>query len=150
MTTKQTNSRQTNGETNKAFSDEIIKDLELLNVENQLKVLINDYTCEYIKAQLQGKSDVILEEINKIIFNEFEKCMEQYTNNEKKHIQECLNSENVFNLTSKPISPELIKWLKKGPKYNPYVKKEATTYLRDFDLQFTESLKRIIRYYKGA
>ena len=64
MTTKQTNSRQTNGETNKAFSDEIIKDLELLNVENQLKVLINDYTCEYIKAQLQGKSDVILEEIN--------------------------------------------------------------------------------------
>ena len=48
----------------KAFSDEIIKDLELLNVENQLKVIINDYTCEYIKAQLQGKSDVILEEIN--------------------------------------------------------------------------------------
>ena len=42
-----------------------------------------------------------------------------------------------------------MKWLKKGPKYNPYVKKEVSTYLKDFDLQFTESLKRVIKYYKG-
>ena len=83
----------------------------------------------YIKQQMQGKSDEILKEMNKVIFKEFEGCMTQNTQKEKEQIQDCLNGESIFNLTTKPISPELIKWLKKGPKYIPYVKMEVKTYL---------------------
>lgn len=74
---------------------------------------------------MQGKSDEILKEMNKVIFKEFEGCMTQYTQKEKEHIRDCLNGESIFNLITKSISPELIKWLKKGPKYNPYMKKEV-------------------------
>ena len=126
----------------KAFSDEIIKDLELLNIENRLKLIINDYACEYVKQQMQGKSDKILKEMNL-------KDAWHNTHKKRKTYSRLFKWESVFNLSTKPISPELVKWLKKGPKYNPYVKKVVSTYLKEFDLQFTESLKRVIKYYKG-
>ena len=134
----------------KKFSKNIIQDLKVLDIENRMLNSINEHLSELQKQKVLYKLDIIKDEMTKQIFSEFEKCMHEYAINEREHISKCLKGESVFNLTNKSIPPEIVDWIKNGPKYNPYVTKSMRRYMRDFDIHFASSLKRIIRYYKGS
>ena len=107
----------------KKFSKSLIQDLKVLDIENRMLNTINKHLSELQKQKVSYKLDIIKNEMTRQIFSEFEKCMHEYAIQEREHISECLKGESLFNLTNKSIPPEIVDWIKNGPKYNPYVTK---------------------------
>lgn len=79
------------------FGDKIRRELEILDI----KAWIDKVCLVYEKCvSTEGKERVKLK-FEQFIAIEFEKYMDLYVENEIKHIEESLSSENVFNMTKK-------------------------------------------------
>ena len=99
------------------------------------------------RTKLNNKIQEIMSEYYKQLRIEFENRQDEYVEREKCQITESLKGDCIFNLSKSPVPQEITEWVQNGPKFNPYVLKHKDTYLRDFDIQFSTIINRIIKYH---
>ena len=116
------------------------KELVSLDYRSKLQQNINDFPHAFIIKKLDlTDCDWVVREF------EFENYLIDYNKEEIDHISSCLKGPNVFNLSDKPIDDEVIQWINKGSKYNPYVKKSFNAYELQFKQTFVNCTNRIFR-----
>lgn len=88
-----------------------------------------------------------MSEYYKQLWIEFENRQDDYVEREKCQRTERLKGECIFNLSKSPVPQEITEWVQNGPKFNPSVLKHKDTYLREFNIQFSTIINRVIKYH---
>ena len=123
--------------------------MEKVDVKTRIMEVFNKIEDLYVKKFLETQLTYIERHMDEKLTEAYEANLRLYVKKEKAQIQKNLTGDCIFNISSKPIPAELSEWVRKGPKFVPYVTKSHKTYLREFDQQFVAITNKIMKFYRS-
>ena len=129
-----------------SFSADLTKHLQILDYKRNIEVYVSRVQNGYVRNTVTNNLDRIHLFIESHIHDILEETLCLHSENEKKHIAECLKGDSFFNLTTVRIPDTTLKYMEKGGKYNPYTIKSNSENLALFDKEFAAILNNMLRW----
>ena len=130
-----------------AFSSDIVRGMEIMDIESRVKNAILGVSDMYVQRYALGQKVNLMKEVKRLLLIEFESFQTQYSMEERRHFKACISGDSVFNLTHALLPENFDIYFKKGSKYNPYTTKTLSQDLKMFDQLFCEITNRIVKRY---